>query len=350
MGKISIFIVISAISVAVAAGGWFLVKKTRGPSAEVPIRIFESTGPNQWEIVKKLTGRDILTEEGVRLEPVHSVSGGGGGTTALQALLANNVDVAGSAWPAWVNIVAGGGKIKAVLGTSVSTKNNKSGKSGLLVLEGSSVHTIKDLVGKRIAVNVLGAEADYVIREYLKQNGLSIDQVQLVVVPGENQQQMLRSKQVDAAAWTSTGGAQWDMTVEKGGVREIPGTKNFDVKGETVFFGTGFRNDFIAQHPDTVRKYVRASDAARRLVYDEFQKDPERVKKAYADIAIEKGGNPLLARYYEGSSWTPKFPFIADKDIQWWIDRFSANGQLKPGQIKPSDVYTNEFNPKYKKN
>jgi ABC-type nitrate/sulfonate/bicarbonate transport system substrate-binding protein len=345
--KITKIILVIVVVLLVAGTGWFIARKDSNKNHNVVIRVLESTTPNQWELVKKLTGRDILAEQKVTLEAVHSV-GGGGGTTSLQALIAKNVDVASSAWPAWINIVASGGKIKAVLGTIVSTRENKSGTSGLLVREDSSIHTIKDLVGKRIAVNVLGAEADYVIREYLKQNGLSIDQVQLVVVPGENQEQMLRSKQVDAAAWTTSGGPQFDMTVEKGGVREVPGTRNYDVKGETVFLGFGFRNEFIEKHPDTVRSYVRAYDTARRVLYDEFQKDPERVKKVHAEIAQEKGGNPALSKYYEATSWTPKFPFIADKDLQWWIDRFLESGQLKPGQIKPSDIYTNEFNPLFK--
>jgi ABC-type nitrate/sulfonate/bicarbonate transport system substrate-binding protein len=299
--------------------------------------------------VKKLTGRDILKEEGVKLETVPAVGGGTGGTVALQALLAKNVDTAGSAWPAWINIVASGGRIKALLGTTVSTKNNKSGTSGLLVLEESSVRTIKDLAGKRIAVNVLGAEADYVIRQYLKKNGLSISDVQLVVVPSENQEQMLRSKQVDAVAWTSNGGTYFDMTVEKGGVREVPGTRNYETKGEAILYGIGFHNDFIEKHPDAVRRYIKAYDTARRIVYAEYQKDPERVRKTHADISTEKGGNPRLSKYYQATSWTPDFPLIVDKDLQWWIERFVEDGLLKPGQVKPTDIYTNEFNPQFKK-
>ncbi len=337
------------IALAIAAVGLFTLNKSQSKAESIPIRVLESTAPTQWELVKKLTGRDILDEENVTLEPVQSVQSGGG-TVSLQALLANNVDTAGSAWPAWINIIAHGGKIKALLGTIVSTKENKSGTSGLLVLEESSIRTIKDLVGKRIAVNVLGAEADYVIRQYLKNNGVSISQVELVVVPSENQEQMLRSKQVDAVAWTTSGGPYFDMTVEKGGVREIPGTRNFDTKGETVLYGIGFRNDFIDKHPDVVRKYIRAYDTSRRILYTEFHKNPDRVRKAYEEIATKKGSNPRMARYYEASSWTPKFPFIADKDLQWWIDRFTENGLLKPGQIKPTDIYTNEFNPLYKKN
>lgn len=347
--KTSKIIVLAVVILVIGGAGWFVSKKSQAKSNDVAIRVFESaTSPTQWELVNKLTGRDILKEEGVKLASVPSV-GGGGGTTALQALLAKNVDTAGSAWPAWINIVASGGRIKALLGTTVSTKNNKSGTSGLLVLEESSIRTIRDLAGKRIAVNVLGAEADYVIRQYLKKNGLSISDVQLVVVPSENQEQMLRSKQVDAVAWTSNGGTYWDITVEKGGVREIPGTRNYDTKGEAILYGIGFHNDFIEKHPDAVRRYIKAYDTARRILYAEYQKDPERVRKIHAEIAAEKGGNPRLSKYYQSSSWTPDFPLIVDKDLQWWIDLFIEDGLLKPGQVKPTDIYTNEFNPLYKK-
>jgi len=348
MNKTLIFISVAVITVIITGTGWFVFNKTNQNAEPVAIRVLESSVPTQWELVKKLTGRDILVEEGVKLKPIYNVQSGGG-TVSLQALLANNVDTAGSAWPAWVNIIAHGGKIKALLGTIVSTKENKSGTSGLLVLEESSIRTIKDLKGKKIAVNVLGAEADYVIRQYLKKNGLSISEVELVVVPSENQEQMLRSRQVDAVAWTTSGGPYFDKTVENRGVREIPGTRNYDVKGETVLYGIGFRNDFIEKHPLAVRKYIRAYDISRRIIYDEFKKNPDRVRKAYADISVEKGGNPRLAKYYEASSWTPKFPLIVAEDLQWWIDRFIEDGLLKPGQIQPSDIYTNEFNPQYKK-
>ena len=337
------------ITIAIALAGWFAYRKSFSKSDSVAIREIDTTAPSQWELAKKLTGRDILVEEGVKIEPVHSIHSSGG-TVVLQALLASNIDVnSSSAWPPFINIIARGGKIKALLGTAVSTRENQTNGGGLLVLNESTIHSIRDLPGKRIAVNVLGAEADYVTRLYLKKNGLSISQVELVVVPMEKQEQMLRSHQVDAIAFATGGGIYFDMAVENGWVREIPGTTNFDTKGEAVAAAIGFRSDFIEQHPEAVRRYIRAYDVSRRIIYDAFQQDPERVKKAYADISIQKGGNPRLSKYFRVNIWTPEHPFITDKDLQWWIDRFIEDGLLKPGQIKPSDIYTNEFNPLYKK-
>jgi ABC-type nitrate/sulfonate/bicarbonate transport system substrate-binding protein len=154
------------------------------------------------------------------------------------------------------------------------------------------------------------------------------------------------SKQVDAVANTLTRGIEIDRALDQGGVRLIPGTSAYDIHGkEYASTPSGFREDFIKEHPDTVRKYVTAVETTRRLVWDVYIKDPQRVAKAYAEVAGEKGGNPELAKYYR-----PAKPgiYLTDDDVQWWLDVMEAEGQLKHGQIKASDVYTNEFSLAYK--
>lgn len=346
--KTTKIIALVVVVLVIAGAGWSFFKEERHDEKEVAIRVGESsTSPNSYELAQKLTGRDILKEEGVTLERI-PIQGGGGGTVTMQALLASNIDVAGGSISIWVNAISKGAKVKLLLPGSVTELPEHS---GLLVLEESNIHTIKDLVGKKIAVNVLGAEADFIIRTFLKQNGLSINQVELVVVPAENEEQVLRSKQADAVAWTTSGGAQFDRTLDKGGVRRIPGTSSFETRGSLPLLTTseGFREEFIKEYPDTVRRYLKAVDSARHIVWEEYQKNPERVRTAYAEITAAKGGNPQMAKYYRGPRWSPENQFIADRDIDFWIEKFTEAGILKPGQIKPSDIYTNEFNPKYKK-
>lgn len=334
---------IAIIAVVVLGAGLFFTKEEKPKEDIATIRILNApTDLYNWEIVKKLTGKDILEEEGVKLESITTVQSTGG-TQSLQALLANNIDFAGSAWPAWINILASGGKIKAVLSGAVTTKDKPG--IGLVVLEKSSIYTAKDLIGKKISVNVLGAEADYRIREYLKKNGLSIEQVQLVVVPWAQQEQVLRSGQVDVAG--SFNNEYFGIASEKGGLREIPGSRSYDIKGNNIALGYGFREDFIKEHPETVKRFVIAYEKSQRLVWEEYQKNPEHVKNAVAEVYTEKGGNPKRAKYYE-IRWSPEYPFSTDKDVQYWLDIFESEGKLKPGQIKPSDVYTHEFNPFYK--
>ncbi|MFZ4800688.1 MAG: ABC transporter substrate-binding protein [Chlorobium sp.] len=343
----NIKIVIIATVLLVAAGsGWFLFHKSQHTESVFSIRVTDSSAPNNFELVKKLTGRDLLEEENVGITPI-TIQGGGGGTVTMQALLANNIDVAGGSISIWVNAISKGAKVKLLLPGSVTEKPEHS---GLLVLEESNIHTIKDLAGKKIAVNVLGAEADFIIRTFLKQNALSVNNVELVVVPAENQEQVLRSRQVDAIAWTTSGGTQFDRTVDHGGVRRIPGTSSFETRGNLSLLTTseGFLEKFIREHPDAVRSYLKAVDGARRIVRAEFEKNPDRVRTVYAEISEKKGGNPELVRYYRGVRWSPENQFITDRDIQFWIEKFTEDGILKQGQLKPADVYTNEFNPQYK--
>ncbi len=337
---------IAIVAIALIGAGVLLAKEGKQkPNEEtVAIRMLDSSDTiNNWDIAKKLTGRDILKEEGVKLELITSVQSTGG-TQSLQALLANNIDYGSSFWPAWINIIAAGGDIKAVLTGGVTTKDNPG--VGLVVLENSSIYTAKDLIGKKISINVLGAERDYVIRQYLKENEVSVDQVQFIVVPWAQQEQVLRSGQVDAAG--SFQDDYFAIANEKGGLKEIPGTRNYDIKGNNLGSGQGFRKDFIKKNPETVRRFIITFEKPQRFVWEEFQKDPERVKKAYAEVLTEKGGNPKRAKYYKGPRWSPEYPFATDKDIQYWLDIFESEGKFKPGKIKPSDVYTHEFNPFYK--
>ena len=36
---------------------------------------------------------------------------------------------------------------------------------------------------------------------------------------------------------------------------------------------------------------------------------------------------------------------IAGKEFQTWIDWLAREGEIKSGRLKPSDLFTNEFNP-----
>ena len=342
---------IAVIAIALIGSGYYLTQEksqnesvTTAKEESVTIRLLKGSGSlYPWEIVKKVTGRDILNEENVKLEYVTSVPTSGG-TVSIQALLANNIDYVYSAsWAPWVNAVASGAKIKAVHWRQV-IKSKENPVYYWIVLENSSIYTAKDWVGKKIAVNVLGADADYTTRFYLKKSGFSIDQVQLVVVPSAQVEQALRTNQVDIA-WVSD--RAYRDAKSRGGIREV--INSYEIRGKiTALSGGGFREDFIKEHPDTVKRYISVFEKSHRIVWDEFQKNPEAVRKAVAEILKENDGKPGEANYYV-PEFVPEHPFVTDEDVQWWIDMMIEDGKLKEGQIKPSDVYTNEFNPYYKK-
>jgi ABC-type nitrate/sulfonate/bicarbonate transport system substrate-binding protein len=345
MGKKTGSKVILILSAFVAIGTVLAVYASKSGKITRPadeIRMLGSTSPVEWEIANKLSGKDVFKEEGVK---INIISGSSASGPRYQALLTNQLDVEGGAWIGWINIRARGGKIKAVINGGLQTKERKA---GIMVLNDSPIRSIKDLKGKSIAVNTLGLTAEYTLKEALRRNGMSIDQVQLVTVPTENQEQVLRSKQVDGALDAACSATWIEMAFARGGVRIIPGTSNYEVRGENASTGTGFTEEFINKHPAAVRGYVSAMEKTRRYLWEEFKKNPEKVRKAYAEVAAQKGGNPKLANFFIPAE--PNYNFNTKRDIQWWIDILEKEGKIKSGSVKAEDVYTDEFNPFYGKN
>ncbi|MCZ7358163.1 MAG: ABC transporter substrate-binding protein [Candidatus Methanoperedens sp.] len=274
--------------------------------------------------------KGFFAEQGIKIESLGSTTGG---TEGVQALISGSIDFASSAWQPWINAANRGSKVKTVV--AAFGQNAEFQGQLWIVLKNSTIKTAKDLVGKKIAINVLGAESDYITREYLKKNGLSIDQVQLVVVPWPQHEQVLRSRQVDVVAANSPFS---DKLLEGGDTRVL--FSGYDVRGETASGAYGVREELIKQHPETVKRFV----AAIAKAYDWSEENPVEAKKIVAEIYKKRGGNPELAKY-----WSPKraweHGFIKDTDIQWWLDIFVKDGIIKNGQLKPSDIYTEEFNP-----
>jgi ABC-type nitrate/sulfonate/bicarbonate transport system substrate-binding protein len=306
-----------------------------------PLRITDSTAPSTFEVAERLTGVNIMREQGIDLQPV-IIQGGEGGTVSMQAMLANQIDVSGGSPSIWVNAVSQGAKVRLV---AVNVTTPEPEYSGMLVLENSDIRNIKDLAGKKIAINVLGASAEFVLRMFLRSNGLRFEDVQVVVLKAAQQEQALRSGQVDGALWTASGGVEFDRALDAGGLRRLPGTAHEESSGKLAATGYGFQQEFIDRHPDIVRGFVKANDAANRVVYGAYLKDPERVRRVYAEISTEKGANPELAKYYRGSRWAPSNEKLRDYDIQFWIDNLEEGGTIEKGKVKPSDVYTNEYFP-----
>lgn len=330
--------------VIVSAAGLHLKKHVKSGADDGAIRMSmpTSTTPNDWEIAEALSGRDVFKEAGFKPKYVPSIDTSG--MNGMMVILSGKMDIASGGWVGWINVRARGGRIKAVLPGSIYHKDRKC---GLLVLENSNIYSVRDLAGKTVAVNMLGLTGDYTLRLLLKKHGVPENKVQIIPVPSASQEQALRSKQIDAIADTLSGGSLFERTLDRGGIRLIPNTGNRDVQGDSAGTGTGFTEDFIKSHPDQVRRYVAAVIKMRDIILEYYQKDPEHVRKVYAEIAKKKDGNPALAKYYS-PGFSSEHSTIRDSDVQWWIDLLVSEGKLKPGQIKPGDVYTNEFNPHYK--
>lgn len=256
-----------------------------------------------------------------------------GGPASLIALASGDVEIGSAATSAVLNSIIGGNDFVAAY---PSNGINDEVQSIFYVLEDSPIRDIKDIAGKSIAVNTLGAHLDYTIREALHSVGLPTDAANQIVVPGPQLEQVLRSGQVDISAF-----GYWQTTFEgvakqKGGLRAI--FDDTDVLGEIAGGFIVLRRDFIEKYPEAAKVFVEQSERA----LDYAREHPEETKVIFAKALAERGENPDIAQYFRGYGVRPGGKAV-ERDLQFWIDVLVREGKLKQGQLSANDLlYTSE--------
>jgi ABC-type nitrate/sulfonate/bicarbonate transport system substrate-binding protein len=200
----------------------------------------------------------------------------------------------------------------------------------------------KDLVGKKVAVNTLGANAEAVLDTWLAHGGLSqaeIRKVTLVPLPGINTEAALREGKVDAAY---LGGALQEAALSRPGLRVL--TTDVALVGPYNGGSIVMRDQFIDQHRDLTRKFV--AGLAKALVYTETH-TPDEVRTVLQKW-LTKQGRPDDAKalaLWKGTGIATHAGVIRDKDFDLWLDWLESRGDVKTDALAASDIYTNEFNP-----
>ena len=259
---------------------------------------------------------------------IESVGYATGGPASLIALASGDVEIGSAATSAVLNSIISGNDFVAAY---PSNGINDEVQSIFYVLEDSPIKSIKDIAGKSIAVNTLGAHLDYTIREALHSVGLPTDAANQVVVPGPQLEQVLRSGQVDISAF-----GYWQTTFEgvarkNGGLRAI--FDDTDVLGEIAGGFVVLRRDFVKEHPEAAKTFVLQS--ARALDY--AREHPQETKDILAKALKARGENPEIAQYFRGYG-VRAGGLPVERDLQFWIDVLVREGKLKQGQLAPRDV------------
>lgn len=291
--------------------------------ADVTIRYLSSQGGlSAFELANEL---GYFDGTGITFENVGYAQGG---PASLVALSGGSVDLGSAATAAVLNSIAAGNDFVAAY---PSNGINDEAQSIFYVLEDSPIHTIEDIVGKTIAVNTLGAHLDYVVREALHQHGLPEDSANLIVVPGPQLEQVLRSEQVDISAFgywqtTFTGAA-----LQNGGLRAV--FDDTDILGDIAGGFIVLRRDWTEAHPEEARIFVEAS--ARALDYARENLDETRA--IFARVLAERDENPEVAQFFAGYG-VREGGLAVERDIQFWIDVLERQGSIQPGQLAARNI------------
>lgn len=260
------------------------------------------------------------------------------GPQDIQSAATGQIDFGGAFNGAVVKLAANKAPIKAVISYYGS---DKYAYNGFYVLNDSAIHSARDLIGKKVGMNTLGAHSEAMLDIYLQRGGLSraeTDKVEPLVVPPVNTEQSLRQKQIDVAA---LGGILRDKALAAGGIRPL--FTDYQLLGP-FSAGTYVMTDrFLKQNPDTARIFVTA---VGRAIEWARSTPREEVIARMTDIVKKRGRDedtsPL--KYWRSFGVAETAGRITGREFQLWIDWLVERGDIKKGQVTLSDLYTNEFN------
>lgn len=290
-------------------------------------------GVSPFELADKL---GYYKGTGVRIE---SVGVSKSGPEDIQAIAAGSNDIAWTNTAPVINSVVSGLKLKIIVSAGAPITKNLDGEEistgGILVRKDSGLKAAKDLVGKKVSVNIRSAQAEYAINKWLEENGVNPDDVELVVIAPPNEVQAVQQKQVDAAySWSPN----YDKAQEDPSIEVL--VPEGEILGDFSPGGFAFSQEFLDENPEAVEDFVDGYVKAWNWAWENPKEFQEEAKKIIADFK----GNTDLAKY--------AYPFgkrenalFKDSDVDFYFKQLTKAGKIKEGQIKPGDIYTNEFNP-----
>ena len=258
------------------------------------------------------------------------------GPASIQSAATGATDFGGAFSGAVVKLIEAGAPVTAVInyyGEDEKTFN------GFYVKNDSPITSPRDLIGKKVAVNTLGAHSDAVLNSYLKKNGLSQDeikQVQLVVVPPNDTEEAIRRGQVDVGV---LGGVLQDNAVAKGGLRSL--FNDFELFGTFAGGQYVLRKDFIQQNPETAKTFT--TGVAKAIEWERTTPRDEVIARFTSIIEKRQRNESTATLKYWKSVGVPAKGEITDQDFSRWSDWLKDTG-IVTGDVTPSKYYTNDYN------
>jgi ABC-type nitrate/sulfonate/bicarbonate transport system substrate-binding protein len=279
---------------------------------------------------------DLGYYEKVKLEWVGDTTSG---PQDIQSTATGDIEFGSAFNGAVVKLNAAGAPITSVLSSYGADEGEYT---GYYVLENSPIKSTRDLIGKKVGMNTLGAHHEFIVREWLAQQGLSPEEIKtvaLTVVPPVNTEQALRAGQIDVASLQNI---HRERALERGGIRPL-----FTDKSLFGAFSYGtyvMRDDFIAKNPEATKDFVQGT--ARAIRWAQVTPRDEVVAR-FRDIINKRGRNEdtKTIEYWHSPGIPVAGGVIAERELQTWIDWLVRAGELKEGELKAKDLYTNEFNP-----
>lgn len=304
-------------------------EKQSGPPDKVTIAYV--TASHGYFLFDIACAKGFFTEEGldVTLQP-HSF-----GKVALDALIEGKADIATSANTPIMFAVMAGKKLGILAVIETANKN-----TGLIARKDRGILKPSDLRGKTIGVTK-GTTGDFLLDIMLTINGIEKNRVKIINLPPDKMGAALAAGQVDAVS-------TWHPFL-------IGLQKNLKNNGITFYADTSLTEmysltagqDFIKQHPETIRKVLRgllkAAEFTRqnpvesqRLVAEFLKMDRALLSEVWdiyhLRVTLDQA---LLVDLESESKWAISRNLTLNRKIPNYLDLMYLDGLLK---VKPEAV------------
>jgi len=304
-----------------------------GTSADGKTVIRYQDGPGNLSLFELADALGYLP--GIQLKNIGVVQGG---PQALQAVATGQADIAGAFTGATANVIANGTPLKAVISFLGS---DSSVYGGVITKSDSTLSKPQDFIGKKIAVNTLGAQWEAVLDTWLTKGGLTPDQIKqvtLVPLPAINAEAAVRNGQVDGALLA---GALFTQALKTPGLKVV--VKDTDILGDYDGDQYVMADSWLQANSAAAKEFV--GGMAKALVYAQQHSAPEvlGVIQPYLDEHGEKDDATALDSW-KGTGVSAKAGVISADDFSRWTPWLEQKGLIK-GTPDVSSMFTNEYNP-----
>jgi ABC-type nitrate/sulfonate/bicarbonate transport system substrate-binding protein len=319
------------IVIVAGASAWVVTSGVLNPKTQdTTVRIvIWSTDASTVELAQQLGYYD---EVGLKIDVVAKDLGG---PDQIIGVAAGSYDFGTTHFTALINAVAGGAKVKAVVAGWGSGTTYQDPTWFALNNSGIRPGVASDLIGKRIGINTLGAESEYVTKALLAKYNITSSQVTFVVIPVANLGESLLTGAVDVVV---TSQPTDDYLLAHGAVALF---NWYEVSGRESANGAWIAsNSFIAAHPDIVEKFVTATAKAGDWSRTQSQSTVDATLKTLLENKGAYVPTPPRSALY----FVPQHSLISDSDVNFWINSLADDGKIAAGAVTASDIYTNQYN------
>lgn len=265
-----------------------------------------------------------------------------GGPESIQYVATKQIDFGSAFNAAIIKSVEKGVKIKSVITSYGSTNESYI---GFFTKKGSNIKEAKDLIGKKVSINIRGAHLEMAVQQYLLNAGLTekdIEKIEFVTLPSVNAEQSLLNEQIDVAGLSFI---FRDKAIEAGKTTLLfKDTDPEAFNGEYNAGGYFFSEDFIKEHPEEVKDFTQGvAKAFEWLKTTDKDEVIARMTKVMEARNREESTDNL--KYWHDSGIVTEGGVIVASDYARFLQQLDNAGEIPSKDLDVTKYFTNEFNP-----